>query len=101
MFTVTISTADGKSITSDDAGWLVLRVCTWLGFTPTRPLGRRDKELVDTLSLALRQNRLKDAGHVADELGLNFAFAVPNDSDRHDYYVPVDPADATICESCE
>lgn len=116
MFTITISTADGRSVTSDDAKTLMNRIQSWNG---AKPMRTADRDRLYFLGQALREERIKDAGDIAGTLGLNFAFAPARQQDAYEriteaelndptrdfmideFSVPVDPADATQCDACQ
>ena len=94
MFTITISTDAGETITSSDPAALVQQVRIWIAPTniETRHALRELRQCLDDYLIYL-------AGTWVNYLGLNFAWT-PKPPATPTYLVPVDPADATICEAC-
>ena len=93
MLKVTISTKAGETVTTADATEARNFVIEHAEADPITAVidGGR-------FHLLMLWDAWKEAGDLAGDLGLNFAVAA---APREIYTVPVDPADATICEGCE
>jgi hypothetical protein len=96
MLTITLSDTEGHTITTHDAADLE-RFALRHGSTLDSD---RLPELAMLLYIAASE-RPSLAGSAANALGLNFSFSYQPVPARETYLVPVDPADATQCESCQ
>lgn len=86
MRTVTVSTSNGRTLTTDNPFELSERLRLW---------GVRAPHVV--VALVMR-DRIEEAGNAVAADEINFAAAGPS---APAYVVPVDPADATQCDSCQ
>jgi hypothetical protein len=105
MTTWTISTTDGRTVTSSNTAELRQAVCGWFPAMPGVQIATAMKLMLD----AIRKGHVHDAGTWADVLELNLAWAPGShrpaepavSAELAGYLVPVDPAEATNCEACQ
>lgn len=108
MKTITISTGDGRTITSSSVIELRDTVCGWWPAMPGQETAFWMKRLFDSI----RKGHMMKAGNAAFMLDLKFAFApgTARTADPYaevqatalrDYLVPEDPASLTDCEACQ
>lgn len=64
------------------------------------PTTAHDRRLIGELERAVDANRVHEAGLIAADLGLSFAWS-PRIPPMPTYLVPIDPSEATNCESCQ
>jgi hypothetical protein len=96
MLTITLSDTEGNTITSNHPDELADFYAFYGEFDVT-DVDRSSTVFEDDL----RAGRLDRAGILAYGHHLMFSFAYSPDPARATYLVPVDPADATQCESCQ